>query len=92
MYNKKDHIAFKERESYVHRDGRRVERYVGKLGLFSSSAPLLSEAIRAELTLSSSEIIGGPKADPSSFTSFRYIIHYSITVINRVFHVFAAHF
>ena len=36
MDNKKDHIAFKERESYVHRDGRRVERYVGNLGLFGS--------------------------------------------------------
>ena len=36
MYNKKDSIAYKERESYVHRDGRRVERYVGNLGLFGS--------------------------------------------------------
>ena len=83
MYIKKDYIAYKERQSYVHRDGRRVEWYFRNLGLFGSSTPLLSEAIQAELTLSSNGVIGGPKADPSSFTSFRYIIHYSM---NRVFH------
>ena len=88
MYNKKDYIAFKERESYVYRDGRRVEWYVGNLGLFGSPAPLLSEAIRTKLTLSLDGIIVAPKPDPSSFAPFHYIIHYSM---NRVLHVFTAH-
>ena len=52
------------------------------LGLFGSSAPLLSEAIRTELTTSSDLTVGSSIVGASFGTSFHlhyhYIIHYSI--------------
>ena len=56
------------------------------LGLFGSSAPLLSEATRTELMTSSDLTVGGSIVGVSLGTSFHlhyhYIIHYNI---NRIF-------